>query len=655
MEKERDRRYSTAGALAEDAERYLRQEPIEAGPPTTRYVLRKFVARHRYILAALAAITGALILGLIGTTSGLLQARTQRNNALAAGMLADQSRQAAEDISQCLQDMLASANPEVTRGRTVTVLEVLDNAAAKLDTPSMAKQPQTEGVLRQTLGKTYLSLGQYSKAVMHLRRAVAIYRELPDSQFQLASSLTDLGNALKEEADYGDAERVYDDALEVSRKIAPGDHTLIANGLNNLGNAYLGKQDLARAEALFQESIKASRLNGGDDRLAVSTAWMNLGCVRLQAKDFEGAAAFFQQALDLQRKLGNDDPQLILRLVDLSIALQQSDRPDQADRALAEAMDRAHQIYGLRHPMVARVLDPMAYQLLRKEDLSGAATLIEQALEMTRGLESESDPFMLDRLQKLAKIYDKTGDEQKSKAIFWEWMAAQSGALTQSIKAGRDDYATRFERGCLLVRMGKLPEALDDMEAAVGQKARAFSPRYYAALLALAQGDVNGYRAQCGMMMEQFGATSDPRIAAQMAVATLQAPQEGLAVSTISGWIDPASEVSDQDDVVNAQKFARALLLYRTASWNNAADAFAAVGRSARSDVMHATADVYLGMIRLQQNSSDENVAALHRTIADWDAKLPQAGKQDLGESFDEWLFWRISVDQAREALGEIP
>jgi serine/threonine protein kinase len=46
LEKDRTRRYETVNGLARDLERYLAGEPVEAGPPSTTYRLRKFVGRH---------------------------------------------------------------------------------------------------------------------------------------------------------------------------------------------------------------------------------------------------------------------------------------------------------------------------------------------------------------------------------------------------------------------------------------------------------------------------------------------------------------------------------------------------------------------------------------------------------------------------------
>ena len=47
LEKDRTRRYETANGLADDIERYLGDEPVEARRPTRTYRLKKFVARNK--------------------------------------------------------------------------------------------------------------------------------------------------------------------------------------------------------------------------------------------------------------------------------------------------------------------------------------------------------------------------------------------------------------------------------------------------------------------------------------------------------------------------------------------------------------------------------------------------------------------------------
>ncbi|MCA9262796.1 MAG: serine/threonine protein kinase [Planctomycetales bacterium] len=81
LEKDRTRRYSTATGLAQDVWRYLKDEPVEAGPPSTIYRLRKFARRNRLATVAGTIVTVSLLVGLVGLTAGLLKAERERKNA----------------------------------------------------------------------------------------------------------------------------------------------------------------------------------------------------------------------------------------------------------------------------------------------------------------------------------------------------------------------------------------------------------------------------------------------------------------------------------------------------------------------------------------------------------------------------------------------
>ena len=76
LAKERERRYASAIGLADDLERHLNHEAVSAGPPTAAYRLRKFVRRNRTQVTAAALVLVALVLGMVGTTLGLFEART---------------------------------------------------------------------------------------------------------------------------------------------------------------------------------------------------------------------------------------------------------------------------------------------------------------------------------------------------------------------------------------------------------------------------------------------------------------------------------------------------------------------------------------------------------------------------------------------------
>jgi len=79
LEKDRTRRYESVNGLARDIERYLANEPVEACPPSRSYRLKKFLARNRGTVAAAALILVAVLVGLAGTSLGMIQARVARD------------------------------------------------------------------------------------------------------------------------------------------------------------------------------------------------------------------------------------------------------------------------------------------------------------------------------------------------------------------------------------------------------------------------------------------------------------------------------------------------------------------------------------------------------------------------------------------------
>jgi WD40 repeat protein/predicted Ser/Thr protein kinase len=82
LEKDKARRYASAGDLAADIRRYLRGEAILARAPSALYQIRKFVRRHTALVAGVSGVFAAL---LIGTAVSIVFAVRAEKNARAAG------------------------------------------------------------------------------------------------------------------------------------------------------------------------------------------------------------------------------------------------------------------------------------------------------------------------------------------------------------------------------------------------------------------------------------------------------------------------------------------------------------------------------------------------------------------------------------------
>ena len=106
-------RYGSAGELAEDLGRWLRDEPVVAQPPTVWERARKWRRRHR-TLVRMAGVFGALALLGLATAMAVVSRAYQRETAERAQAERNfaQARQAVDAFSELAETELA-AKPEM--------------------------------------------------------------------------------------------------------------------------------------------------------------------------------------------------------------------------------------------------------------------------------------------------------------------------------------------------------------------------------------------------------------------------------------------------------------------------------------------------------------------------------------------------------------
>jgi tetratricopeptide (TPR) repeat protein len=185
LEKDRTRRYETASELATELQRYLRNEPVLARPPSAVYRFQKLARRNKLAFAAAAAVGLALLAGVAATSWQAIRAtraerqqtelrRQAERNASLAQIEADKNKQ----VAGFLREMLVGVRPAVALGRDVTVLrEILDRAAARLE-KRLNDQPAVQATLLGTIGHIYRELGRYDQAEQLLSKALELRRGL---------------------------------------------------------------------------------------------------------------------------------------------------------------------------------------------------------------------------------------------------------------------------------------------------------------------------------------------------------------------------------------------------------------------------------------------------------------------------------------------
>ena len=281
LEKDRTRRYATANGLADDIRRHLSDEPVTAGAPGAGYRLRKFAKRNRAQVVAAAVVAGALVLGVIGTSAGMVWAVREKNHAeaergkatvaaeseakqrlAAEAATADATQQRdeakrqtaiAEAVAKFQTDMLSTADPNKMLGDKVTVVQAMAAATRELDNGSLKDQPLVEAQVREAIGTTLQGLARYDEAEPDLRKALAIRRAaLPAGHPDIADSLNDLGLLLQAQNKLVEAEPLFREALKIYRAL-PAAQLAVAGCLNDLALLLMAQNKLSEAEPLFRE------------------------------------------------------------------------------------------------------------------------------------------------------------------------------------------------------------------------------------------------------------------------------------------------------------------------------------------------------------------------------------------------------------------
>jgi hypothetical protein len=113
LEKDRNRRYETANALARDIDCYLADEPVQACPPSVAYRFRKFVRRNKGVLS-IAGLVLIFLLLLCGGSGWVIRDRSARR--------AEVAQQASESLKRARawlgEDKLALARQELAEPMT---------------------------------------------------------------------------------------------------------------------------------------------------------------------------------------------------------------------------------------------------------------------------------------------------------------------------------------------------------------------------------------------------------------------------------------------------------------------------------------------------------------------------------------------------------
>jgi serine/threonine protein kinase/Tfp pilus assembly protein PilF len=335
LEKDRNRRYESAGAFAADVERYLNDLPVHASPPSARYRFGKFARRNKVALLTAAIVALTLLAGTGTSTYFSIQAN---HRAKEAEQALRRARRALDNMSShVIDDWLARQE-----NLTVEQKRFLEDALASYE--ELSRESGDTPELRMALGAAHLRVGSirlrlgllaeaeaaYAQAIGLFQKLTAEFPNKPGYRQDLATIHNNLGLVLADLGKEAEAGAEYRAALTMQEKLAtdfpkvPAYRVELARTRGNLGNllAVLGKRGEAevefRAALTILERLAAEFPAVPTYRLGLAKNHHNLGTLLAGLNKRDEAEPEVRSALTIQAKLAADFPTVPEYGVDLA-------------------------------------------------------------------------------------------------------------------------------------------------------------------------------------------------------------------------------------------------------------------------------------------------------------------------------------------------
>ena len=460
MRHDRNERYASAAALADDLQRFLDGKPLAAVPPSRSYVWGKFMRRHRTGLAAASVALLALLGGLGLSLYGLQQARAQR--AIAVQRSAELEKVAAFQQSM-LQDIdIEAMGIGMADGLRRQVAKAAPEASAALE--QGLAHASTADIARGLIDRNILA-GAETAIARDFTREPGLAADLRESVTHVREAL-----GLHEAAVKG-----YRQVAEYREKaLGPKALPTLKARSDEAGAMLLAAQPKP-ALALLQRTLADASALPADDPLRIKLEMHHAEAVSALG-DRKAARQALQALYERSaRARGERDPTTMQVLNNLAILLGRMGEAKLGRDYMERLVPMRVQVLGADHEDTLDSLHNLAVMRIMTGDSEGALALQRQLVEtQTRRLGAEH-PQTLGERGNLASMLTDSGKPKEALPIALAVLEARTRVL------GADNPQTlraKLNLSTLYARLGQFDRTLAMQQEVIDTRTRLLGPRH---------------------------------------------------------------------------------------------------------------------------------------------------------------------------------
>lgn len=465
LSQEPERRYPSAGQMADDLRRYVAGQPISARPDSLGYRLAKLVRRHPWSSAA-------AILAIVATLVFALYAREQ------ARILA-QERDRAQRVAEFLTEVFSVSDPERAQGESITARELLARGVSRAE-KDLVNQPALAADFLATLGRTHRNLGDYSTANSLFERVLDLHQnQLDSAPEEIARASIDLAQTQRLIGNYQAAEDLLTDVIARVEPGADGDDAqLHAEALSRLGRVLGVRGKNEQSFEMLKRSLAITRRLPQLSDLTLATRLNDMASASFRAGRFSEAQSMLSESLNLHRRMDRRDqitigrPETATALNNLGLAHYLQGHHEQAEPLFREALSMRQSILATNHPEVAQTQTNLGLLLRDLGRFEEAEAALGSALEIRRHSLDQHHPLVAQALNNLAMVKESQGQFEQSEDLFRQSLSglvehfgaehpsvasAQTNLGRMLLSADRPDEALPLFSRSLQIRKQALP------------------------------------------------------------------------------------------------------------------------------------------------------------------------------------------------------
>ncbi len=398
LAKERNRRYESAIALAQDIERFANHEPVSAGPPKASYRVRKFARRHRWGLATAGAFGLVLVVATAVSAWLAVRANHERVRALSAEKSAREQQARAQDREQMAIDAVRrygdvvretpelKNNPSLAKLRTSLLKEPQAFFKSLRDRLQADRETAPDSLARLAaasfdLGRLTDEIGDKQDALRALEESLMIRERLTrenrsTTQFQggLADSHHYAGIMYMQTGRPAEALEAFEAARAIYERLArenpsvtefqrelAGSHLNIGNLHNDMGRPADAIQSYQRSRALW-ERLARENPSATEFRSGLATSLNNIAYLQNAAGRPAEALESNEQAREIREQLTRENPSVTQFQSDLGFSYQNIAEAQRASGRTAKALASCEQALAIRERLARSEPSVTAFQ-----------------------------------------------------------------------------------------------------------------------------------------------------------------------------------------------------------------------------------------------------------------------------------------------------